>query len=266
MAVVRSYASSVTMRLGVATTVGRLAPIRASRSKKLDFKLCTPDAKPVRQVYIDDDGNIYEKDQLGRAREEDGILVPVSTEAVNEAKASELPLNIIDLTVHRAEDVNQYLFPSDNNAYIFEPVQKSSKGKIIIDPVNVQWHDFINVVLRDNPDIALMGKMNLQGYEGLYRLGLYQGLITVQKQLYPEDLNQFDFSTPDLDDETREMAVAASRSLIAGFDPSEYRNSISERLAAIQAGDITIVPTEQRAEPTGIDLKEALKMMIKQDA
>lgn len=262
---VRSYASAVTMRLGIATTVGRLAPIRVSRSKKTEFKLCTPTAKPVRQVYIDDDGNIFEKDQLGRAIEQDGVLVPVPLDKVNDAKVSELPLNIMELTVHRRDEIDRFLFPSDNNAYIFEPVRKTPKGKVINDPVNTQWYEFINVVLRDNPGVALLGKMNLQGFEGLFRLGLYQGLITVQKQLYPEELNQFEFATPELDEETRRLAVAASETLLAEFEPGDYQNNIQARLEAIQAGDIGIIgeATTVATEEPQSSLKDALRMMVK---
>jgi len=264
MAKVRSYASAVEMRLGIATVVGRLAPIRAPRKKETEFKLCTPDTRPVRQVYIDDEGKIYEREELSRARVEDDVYIPVNAEEVEKAKESLLPLNIIDLTVHPAAEINKYLFPSDNNAYIFEPVRKSPNGKKVIDdPVNDNWYNFINIILRDNPDIALMGKMNLQGYEGLFRLGLYQGLITVQRQLYPEDLNQFDFSTPDVDLETRTLALEASRALLSEFEPESYRNSITERLAAIKAGTAQPIISREVESKAEVDFKEMLKMMVK---
>ena len=108
-----------------------------------------------------------------------------------------------------------------------------------------------------------MGKMNLQGYEGLFRLGLYQGLITVQRQLYPEDLNQFDFSTPDVDLETRTLALEASRALLSEFEPESYRNSITERLAAIKAGTAQPIISREVESKAEVDFKEMLKMMVK---
>ena len=262
---IKAYANNVEAYLDGIKVIGRLMPIRAPKAKETALRLCTPEGKPVRQVYINDEtGELYEKDELGRAREEDGELVPVPIDEVIEAKQSELPKNEINLTVHRTDDVERYLFPSDNNAYVFEPVRKNEKNKIVPDPLNVQMHDLVNVMIRENPDITLLGEMNLQGHEGLFRLGLYHGKISFQRQLYPEDLNQYDFVAPSLEPEVRGMAAEKAHRLISGFEPERYRNMISARLSAIESGSIGEIGAVAKMKPASqeVDMKEYLRSIL----
>jgi len=259
MAGPKAYASQVTVHFGSATVIGGLYPIRSTPSVP-KFKLATPDSKPVEQVYRDEDGKIWEKDVLKRGIfNAEGEFQLVADNVVEEAKTSHLPLNIFNLTAHPKEDVNKFIFPSTNQAYILRPMVKNSKGKEVKDPVNVQWYDFLNVLLRDS-DIALLGMCNLQNHEGLFRLGLYQGWITVQKQLYPEELNQYGDYTPTLDYAVREMAVDVSRRVTQKFDAAEYVDHIAERLAAITPGaevDVNAQPMAPVASE--INMLEALE-------
>lgn len=236
---VRSYASEFTMRFGPATTRGRLLPIRMA-DKTPKIHLCTPDGQPVRQCYVDDAGKIFYKEDLGRAvLDDDGNLIQVNAEAVEEAKQSSLPLNTLNLTAHSLDDVDQYLFPSNNNAYIFEPVIKNGK-KIVDDPANVQWHDFLNTLVRDS-GFGFVGLCNLRNFEGLFRLSHYQGYIVVQKQLYPENLNQFEHIHPNLPKADKAKALSVVRAMVAPFDPLAYENALIQRLA--DATEVDYDPT-----------------------
>lgn len=257
---IKAYASQVTMHFGNATVTGGLYPIRAAASTAPKFKLATPDGKPVDQVYRDEDGKVWEKDMLKRGLfNEEGEFELVADNAVEEAKESKLPQNIFNLTAHDKDEVDRFIFPSTNQAYIFKPIVKNSKGKEIKDPVNIQWYDFVNILLRDS-DIALLGMCNLQNHEGLFRLGIYQGWITVQKQLHPEELNQYEQYTPDLDYVVREKAVEVSRKAARSFDAEAYVNQVAERLAAIKPGQTGPLTGEPVAPiPTRIDMLEALE-------
>ena len=259
MAGPKAYASQVTIHFGNCTTTGALYPVRTT-STTPKFKLATPDAKPVEQVYRDEDGKVWEKDVLKRGlfnAEEQFELV--SDNVVEEAKESQLPLNIFNLTAHPKEDVDRFVFPSTNQAYILRPMVKNSKNKEVKDPVNIQWYDFVNVLLRDS-DVALLGICNLQNHEGLFRLGLYQGWITVQKQLYPEELNQYGDYTPTLDYAVREKAVEVSRRAAQKFDAAEYVDHIAERLAAIKPGaEIDTTATPVAPVSSEINMLDALE-------
>lgn len=255
---IKAYVSQLTMHFGSATVTGSLLPIRAV-SKKPEYKLISPTSKPVEQVYRDEDGKIWEKDVLQRYEKNDPERKIVADEAVQQAKESQLPKNIMNLTAHPRSDAERYLFPSTNQAYIFKPCIKNTKGKEIKDPINTQWYDFVNVVLRDT-DLALLGLCNLQNNEGLFRLGLYQGWITVQKQLYPEELNQFETYEPTLGAAIREKAAEVSTKAVKDFQRDEYINMVTQRLLALQPdenGVVNATPLQPVAQE--IDMLAALE-------
>lgn len=250
------YVKQFTMSLGSISTVGALNPIRASSGGK--FKLCTKDYRPVRQVYIDDDGQRYERDDLSRgiAVKDSYNLMPVGDlDAITEARQSSLEKNTLVLTAHDASEVNQYLYPSDNQGYVFEPMRLVS-DRVSPDKLNDMRATIINVLLRD-ANVALIGRANLNGHEGLFRLGLFQGRITVQKQLYPEDLNEFDFETPVSDPALEAKAKELAADIIEEFRPEDYENQIKKRLDMIASGNWT----GKTADPVLSLIEEMEKML-----
>jgi len=261
MAKPRSYVSNLRIRFGPAQTQGQLLPIRRSIKTKLHY--CTPEGAPVKQCYVDDAGKTYFKDELGRAtKDEEGNLHRVDADAIAEAKSSNLPLNSIMLTPHHAEDIERYLYPSDNNAYIFNPVIKNN-NKVVDDPVNVQWHDFINVVVRDS-GLVFLGMCNLSNHEGLFRLSHYQGYLVLQKQLYPEELNQYEAMHPTLEPKVRKQALDIAQKLAQPFDPEAYKDEVEDRVREVAAAGYDesnpiIVP---KPEPEVMDLSEALDSFL----
>ena len=259
----RAYVSNFTMHFGPATVTGRLLPIRLpDRAPKLHY--CTPEGQPVKQCYIDVDGKTYFTDELGRATmDEDGNLIPVNTEAVEAAKASSLPLNILNLTAHNADEIERHMFPSNNNAYIFEPVIKNSSNKVIDDPVNTQWHDFLNVLVRDS-EATFVGMCNLRNHEGLFRLSHYQGYIVIQKMLYPEDLNQYEPIRPELDASVRDKALSVVRAMVQPFNPDDYQNAVARRVEDATSEDFDLATADfaRKDESTTIDLGSALDSFL----
>lgn len=233
-----AYVSQLEMNFGSATTVGSLFGIRATDNSG-KYKLCTPDGGRVHQKYQDDEGNLFEYDDLARGilDEETNTIRVVSDEDIKAAKESKLPDNVINLTAHDKNEIEEFLFPAGTQAYIFKPVIKNGK-KVVEDSVNVQWYDFINTILRET-DTALIGKCNLRNHEGLFRLGRYQGYITLQKQMYPEELNRFDEWTSSLDLPVRNKANELSRRAIKSFEPKQYEDDVKKRLVKLAPGAIS---------------------------
>lgn len=256
---VRSYRSNFTIRCGPATTVGRLIPIR--HPKPAEPNICSPDYTAVEQFYRDGDGNLWKPDQLPRGiKQKDGTFIPVDKDAIKEAKKSELPKNVLDLSVYPVKDVVDKIFPSDNNCYVFDTLQKDKKGvPIKDDPVNVEWHDFIYHIL-DKGNVALLGRANFSDVEGLYQLFIYQGNLAIQKMLYPEDLNQYEPRKISLSPAVKKKALAVAKSLTREFDADNYRNHIAERVAIAESGqfDPTIKVIAQSEEPA-FDIMAALE-------
>ena len=246
----RAFRSDVTIRFGPAVTNGRILPVRTSADRS--FKSITPEGKPVRRVFMDDDKKVWEDKQLGKARvDENGDLIPVNLEELAKAKAPTLPENVITLNAYPIDQVEQYLFPSDDNSYVFEPVKIKKKVIQPDDPANIAWYDFIFSALADN-DIALIGKMNLNKNEGLFRLGTYQQNLVLSRQLWPEDLNQFDpFAGRERNNDSpafKKKAAAAVAKLTKDFNPSEFVDTKRQRLDALASSDdlgIAGVPIDQ---------------------
>lgn len=252
----RTYCKEFTMRLGPATTIGELVPMRLTEPK---FKFATPDFKPVHQAFIDDDGRVIRKEDLQRAAEVKipggKELIPIPLEDLNTARESKLEKNIIDLTVHPVEDVDLNTFPSDNQAYVFHSVRWTGKRKDVVleDAANDGWRDYIFGILQE-PTTAVIGKSNLQGYEGLFRLGIHRGHIFLQKQLYPEGMNRFDFDAPSLSADLVAAARATARKLAVEFEPAKYEDGVTRRLQALQG-----IEVERAAPVAEFDLMSQFK-------
>lgn len=248
----KSYVSDLTIQLGNLTTTGRLTPIRKP-AKEPEFVLIAPDTKePVYQVFRDPDGRIWEKKDLGRAVEEPkGVFTPVDPDAVLEARRSKLPPNVLTLTAHTREDVERHCFPSDHNAYVFDYIKKDRKGKPVKpNPRDVQTYNILYRLL-ETEDIAFLGICNIRQYEGLYRLTTYHGNLMLQRQLYPNEVYEYEPKEIELPKAVERKAKSLVGKMIQKFDPDQYRDATVERLKAIEAGDF-----ESNATPIEEELDE----------
>lgn len=255
----KAHVSEFTFRLGPIQTTGKLIGVRAPQPKaaKTNIVTCTPDGKGVKQVYVDKEntgGTQYTMGELSRAiLNEDGSLTMISKDAIAAAKECDIAENTIAVTVHPAEQINSSLFPSDDNAYVFEPADK--------DPVNVQWYSLLYAAVVGNPDKAFVGSANVRNNEGLYRLTIWRDRLVLQRMLYPEEVN--DHAALDVDpiDESIAAKFATQlNKLTTDFDATEYRDTQKERLAAVakvftDGGDITVVPKSKKAD---FDIMDAL--------
>lgn len=221
----KAYVSSFVLRLGPISTAGRLVQIQVPKTKtSVSYHWATPEGKAVKQVYVDDDGNAYTTKELVKSLDSDEGIVVVDAEAIAESKKSDLAPNEIELTVHTAEEVERQLFPSDSNAYVFQPDTAS--------PANKKWHDFIAASL-DSSRSALVGMCNLKNYEGLYRVTLWRGQLVLQKQLFPAEINEHEVvKVPATSDEIS-RGLAVLEKLTQPFDAGEYRNTVFEKQKAL---------------------------------
>ena len=226
----RSYVSDFTIRLGNITTRGKLMSIRdSSKEDQTSTVQITPDVQRVRRVWRGPDGTIYEDDDLGRATEdEDGNLTPVDKEAVKEAKKSALTPNVFDLNVHNRADIDSFLYPDKSQGYVFIPQIKKGKN-IVDDPANDKAYEILNAMVQ-NPKIAMIGRVNLNNHEGMFRLGMYRGHIALQKQLYPEEVHEFPVLKIKLGKEDKTKMSKLAEAMIKDFDPEDYPNEITKRV------------------------------------
>lgn len=230
----RSVCKRFTLELGSIKSVGKLFSIRKTEDK---LKLCTEDGTRVSQVYIDGEGGVHlNKTTLHRGIEVKGeskVHVIGDDEKVKEARTSGLNKDTMKFTVHSTKDVNNFVFPSNNQGYIFQPFLE--KGSAAEKMANVTNYQAILGFMND-PSISLLGRANLIGHEGLFRAGMFRGHLYIQKQLYPEDLNEWDFDPINVDEKILEATTKVARSIMETFDPTKYNDVVAERIAILANG------------------------------
>lgn len=262
----KAYVSKFTVRVGPVSMVGRLIstmkPGQKSEKSPDKFVMVTPgDNAQVVQRYIDPakPKKLWEPGDLDRAKVlPDGSLVPVDKEQIAEVKKSELPKDVLNLTVHDTDEVENAVFPDAATAYVFEPD--------FSDPVNVQWHSLLLAVLSEHPEFTYMGVCNLRNNEGLFRLTVWRERLVVQRMVYPEALEDHkplaDAHLTTVDKPAMNKAVKMMTKLTQPFDADEYVNETRQRLVALGealAGDgPVVVATEKVKKDAGFDLMAAL--------
>jgi non-homologous end joining protein Ku len=258
------YVSKLDIHLGQVTVSGALYPIRKSKGKGSGYvkpQLVSPAGNPVKQYYKDEaTGEFWLPGECnkGVVKDDDSVVV-LDTELLQEAKASELPKNVMVLSVHDQAEVEGQLFPSDNNAYILYPDSDN--------PINAKWGEFITAAVSGSEgELAFLGMINLKNHEGLFRLTTWRGHLVVQKQLYPDELNPHEPLALDIPAKTADKAIAVAHKMKTVFEPGAYRDESQDRIALLAeetaAGKRPTAATKTKAATPDFDLDAALDDLL----
>jgi hypothetical protein len=245
----KSYVSAFTIRLGAAATIGKLMSLRmTSKDKETSFKLCTETGEDVEQWYLDSAGEKYKLEDLSRKTKDEGRVV--DTNALKEARKSTNPQNVGNFTPHPRSTVEDYIFESAHQVYVFIPNEK--------DPANVQWADFITAIIKESPEISFLTVANVRGTDGLYELGVHKGNLILVRQCWPEEMYTYEDHTPMCAPEVVKKGLALVRSMMVDFDPSNYQSALPARLAEVASADYDPSVKKTQTQVTEIDLLAAL--------
>lgn len=230
MASVRTHVSNFTLHFGPASATGLLKPVRKT-DKSPKPKLATPNGNPVEQVYREvGSGEIFTRDKLVKAVfEDDGSSKLVDPNALEEARESKLPDNVLTLNAHPSDQMRSSIYPDTANGYIMLPLLKNGK-KLVEDPTNSKWYGFIQNAIQFAEGVTLCGVCKLRGHEGFYVLSTYQGYILLQKHLYPEVLNEFEPYENPLSASESNKSLAVVSKLMTDFNVADYKDQRSERI------------------------------------
>ena len=82
--------------------------------------------------------------------------------------------------------------------------------------------------------------------------------------LYPEDLNQYEPMTPELDPLVLDKALSVVENMVQPFNPDTYNNVIADRVIAASSADFdpTALSTADESRSTSIDLADALDSFL----
>ncbi len=116
----KNYVSNFTIHLGPVSTTGKLIAVRLPKAKstysKPQLKYVSPNGNPVEQRYRDmSTGEIFEVAALSKASidTDTGAATVVDEELLKEANTSQLPKDVMNVTVHRIKEVEDSIFPAD---------------------------------------------------------------------------------------------------------------------------------------------------------
>jgi non-homologous end joining protein Ku len=193
-------------------------------------------------------------DELARMEVDgDRTSGPIDNDTYKESIKTDLPVNVADLTVHETAEVDEFLFPSDQNAYVFYPDTN--------DPANVGWYQFLLSAARDCGK-TLLTTANVRNNEGLYRIVVWRGRIVLQRMLYPEALNDHDVQDVKLPKTLQQKVKTKIEAMVAEFDPEAYVDAVEVRkqeLAKAAAdGNIETAVVAKKTKVEDFDLAAAL--------
>jgi len=249
---IKPYISEFTLRFDPMNIRGSMIGVRKSEpSIKPQWTLVSPDGNPVEQFYKDvETGNLFTSNQCDRKFESGGETTIVDVETLKAIKASDLPNNIMGLTVHPAEAVDNACYPDKGQGYLFYPDAS--------DPANVALSAAFVAAIDSSPDKAFIGVCNFHGFEGLFRVETWRGRLVFQKQLYPNEVNDHD-TVPVVVDNNTKMLKNFFDKKVQEFDPTTYRNATIEKQLKALEDPSTIESVKDKVEvPSEADISDLL--------
>lgn len=240
-----TYASDFTIKFGPLSVRGLLSGVRKSKdSTRPVFHLISPDGNAVEQKYLDTvTKKLHDSDDCDRFYEEAGQITVLDNETLKEIKKSLLPKNIINVTVHPLVDVENQVYPDDNQGYLMYPNTD--------DPANVEVYGAFVAAVSASTDKAFLGVCNLQGHEGLFRISVWRGRLVFQKQSYPGDLKEHEVVEFKLDNHAKVLRDIFTKRT-EPFVAENYRNTVTERQREILADPSKLESTEVTEVKTDI--------------
>lgn len=246
----RAYVSAFTLSLGLLNVTGKLFPVVISNRTRVNaFKRVCPDREvptTVAQRYVATDEadspnpTLYAPSDLRLAKElDDGTLTFVDEDEVEAARTSDLPLNVAEVSVHPARDVDGRIWSDPNGgAYVFQPATTNEHYAALVEAVGTDEHVFLGVA-------------NIRNSESFFRLRAWNGHLVVEKILWPEEVNEYE----PVEVTTNSKLAAAITEMVRGleedFDPENYTSSTREKLTALTTSlaDGTATPAASTPKP-----------------
>lgn len=255
----KSAASTATIRFGSATANGRLISAHTEdQMPKVESR--SPDGGTVRQVYMDEDGKVVERSDLTKVvKVSKDTFLDVDPEVIKEAKASDLPPNVLELTAYSPKETKGQ-FVSSGKVYVFDTqLAKKNGTPVPLDPANEQWADFIYTVV-EKGDVELIGVGKVgRNSVAPYRLIAHQGNLALEKLAFPVELRDFQKRNVEMSRDLKKKATMVAKDAVKAFDPSLFPHTELENMVAVRDGQFKAsVKDEAPKQARAADLASAL--------
>lgn len=265
----RPYVKDLVVQFGLLSSKTSLLTPSVPNAKKAEqfHKACptcgTANPHRVRQRYVcsdDPEHGPFMPDELLTCTEIDGNVVIVDAEAVEAAKASDLPEKLLELRSHPYQPEKTF---ASGSAYVLIPSSPNDKFYAVL----LQLIDDDGLVRTETGPKMLVGEVALRkGTEAFVRVERWGGHLVLRQLLRPEDVDSF----PEIDAGVETKMVDLARQLVDAqaeeFDPEAYRADVRERLAAVvaaaQDGEVLVPAHEAREQQSTEDLMAALEAAV----
>lgn len=256
MAKVQSYVSEFHISLMPVNLVGKLVTVRRTGSAQEGSLTnicpkCETPTKPSQYYICPNHTDKYTTGQLDKAKKEGNKLVRIDKDQATAAKESALPLNVLNLTIHPAEEVEAQTYGSAN-AYLFLPNIETQQYGVLVD------------IIKESP-YAFIGQVNIKHHESLVRLTSWQGFLVVQQLLYPEDVTEVSVPKCPAEPEFVDVMSQFVETSVKEFTASNYKNETKERVAQLveataKGEELPELPEKKTQDDVALaNLKELLK-------
>lgn len=256
----RPYVSNVTLSLGPMDVTGAIYPPKITGSEIKLVSVCPACEEPhkVSQFYrcTEVDSHEFTVGELDRAKQVDDSLIRVSAEEAAAARKSQLPDNILELHVHRRDDIQGRTLEA-GTTYVFRPKTTMKFYGVLID------------LLKNRPDLVLMGHMNLRGKDKLMQITVeLNNQLVMREMMWPEEVDIYADPVYDYKDSLLAVAEQFVEQSITEFDSDEYRRQDKERIEALVEAAASGAPaptlTKKSKEESDDDLEAMLLASLEQ--
>lgn len=247
-----TYASSVTISLGLASTTVKLKSIKQTfKARASALNMACPECPTkVSQFYVGECGHKpeaahgYTAKETRKGKQVGDTFIIVTAEEQAEVVASQLPKNVVELSVHDAAEVDGHSVQS-GTVYWAEPVNEAD-----------QFYPVLCHLIAEGTK-AFVAVANLQGHEKMVRLVAHNGGFLVAEIARPDELESYSTEvTP-----TEKYLVMADQLAVAmteSFDIAAYADQRAAKVAALLASKTGETLAEVISiKPTQVDSLEA---------
>lgn len=251
----KPYVGDMTFRLGPLSFRGAMVAVRKPKaSTKVTYKLVSPENdNPVEQRYIDTvTKKAYADAECKRKFDDVGEVAVLDIDTATKLRQSQLPNNVLTITVHPKDEVDEALWWSDANGYLLFPDTK--------DPQNKELVEAFVAAVQTSTDKAFLGVCSFRGNEGLFRLSIWRNQLIMHKILYPEEMQDHDFPpAPEVTADVN-MIKAFFDKRVEAFNSEAYIDNVTRRQREVLANpEILDIETDVPSASSLSDLLSSLE-------
>lgn len=228
-----SFRSGVILQLGTATAIVSMDSA-VEKEKTTSLKtVCLgvgAAAHPptaIQQQYKCPECDSTDRGSFKKASVEGGTFIVVDAEEVAGAKATTVGTSkaVINLTVHRKEDVALATIQNGESVYYLTPSK----------PVYGQFYDVIRYALENFPEYTFLGEWTPTSKAALFEFKMFGSTIVMEGRARPEDLKVQEVPVRDVPAVNAAQLDQFVPALVKDFDPTTYADTYRTELAELLA-------------------------------